>query len=432
MDLGRIFLELGAVILALALLGRAAGRVGITPIPLYLIAGIVFGALFHLGGGAEDFVHVGAEIGAVLLLFVLGLEYTSEELRGNLQSNAPMGLLDLALNFTPGVLAGLLLGFSPLGAVLLGGVTYLTSSGIASKVLSDLGRLGNRETPIVLAVCVLEDMAMAVYLPVVASLLVGGGLIATGLSVGAALLAFALALLSAMRFGPALSRLINVRSNEALLLSVFGLVLLVAGAADLLRVSAAIGAFLVGIALSGEVAERARGLIGAAARPLRRDLLRLFRPSARPRRGAGGAVAGRAAGLIHHPDQAADRLDRGRAPRRAGARPFSRRGDLGAARRVQHPDRGLGGHGRHRAGPRAAGGGLRVAHRRRRSVARAAGRPAGAAAVQARPPREGDPGTRPHPWSIILCRFSKRATKTPAFSWASPPGATSAGKRSVR
>ncbi len=249
------------MILALAVVGRAAGRIGVTPIPLYLIAGVSFGALFHLGGGAEDFVHVGAEIGAVLLLFVLGLEYTSEELRGNLRANARVGLLDLALNFTPGLLAGLLLGFTPLGAVLLGGVTYLTSSGIASKVLSDLGRLGNRETPIVLAVCVLEDMAMAIYLPVVASLLVGGGLIATGVNVGVALLAFAAAFASAMRFGPALSRLINVRSNEALLLSVFGLVLLVAGAADLLRVSAAIGAFLVGIALSGEVAERARNLI---------------------------------------------------------------------------------------------------------------------------------------------------------------------------
>lgn len=261
MELGRIFLELGAVILALAFVGRAAGRIGITPIPLYLLAGIAFGALFHLGQAPEEFVHIGAEIGAVLLLFALGLEYTSDELRGNLKTHAPIGLVDLGLNFTPGLLAGFLLGFPPLAAILLGGVTYLTSSGIASKVLSDLGRLGNRETPIVLAVCVLEDMAMAVYLPVVAALLVGGSLLATGLSLGVALLAFAAAFFGALRFGPLLSRLINVRSNEALLLSVFGLVLIVAGVADLLHVSAAIGAFLVGIALSGEVAERARGLI---------------------------------------------------------------------------------------------------------------------------------------------------------------------------
>jgi len=261
MDLGRIFLELGAVILALAFLGRFATRIGLTPIPLYLLAGVAFGAVFHLQDASEQFVHVGAELGAVLLLFALGLEYTSDELTSNLKTNSRIGLLDITLNFTPGLLAGLLLGFTPLGAILLGGVTYLTSSGIASKVLNDLGRLGNRETPIVLAVCVLEDLAMAVYLPVVAALLVGGGLLATGANLGVALLAFTVAFLSAVRFGPALSRFVDVRSSEALLLSVFGLVLFVAGLADLLNVSAAIGAFLVGIALSGEVADRARRLM---------------------------------------------------------------------------------------------------------------------------------------------------------------------------
>ncbi len=67
-----------------------------------------------------------------------------------------------------------------------------------------------------------------------------------------------LAFFLAMRYGDTLSRVMNVDSDEALLLGVLGLVLIVAGAADLLKVSAAIGAFLVGIALSGPVAERAR------------------------------------------------------------------------------------------------------------------------------------------------------------------------------
>ncbi|MFC4425708.1 cation:proton antiporter [Deinococcus navajonensis] len=258
MPLGQLFLELGAVILALALVGRAAGRLGITPIPLYLLAGIALGAVMHLGDAPEEFIHTGAEIGAVLLLFILGLEYTSRELQDNLAANRKLGLLDLALNFTPGFLAGLLLGFTPLPAVLLGGVTYLTSSGIASKILADLGRLGNRETPVILAVCVLEDVVMAVYLPVVAALLLGGTLVAVGVNLMVALGAFALAFFLALHYGHVLSRIMNVESDEALLLGVLGLVLVVAGIADLLKVSAAIGAFLVGIALSGEAAERAR------------------------------------------------------------------------------------------------------------------------------------------------------------------------------
>ncbi|WP_019585720.1 cation:proton antiporter [Deinococcus apachensis] len=261
MPLAQLFLELGAVILALAFVGRAAGRLGLTPIPLYLLAGIGLGAFMSLGDAPTEFIHIGAEIGAVLLLFTLGLEYTSQELRDNLKANRQVGLLDLGLNFTPGLVAGFALGFPPLAAVLLGGVTYLTSSGIASKVLADLGRLGNRETPVILAVCVLEDVAMAVYLPVIAALLIGGTLIAIEINLLVALAAFALAFFLALRYGHVLSRLMNVQSSEALLLSVFGLVLVVAGVADLLKVSAAIGAFLVGIALSGEVAERTRGLI---------------------------------------------------------------------------------------------------------------------------------------------------------------------------
>ncbi|MEF2277626.1 cation:proton antiporter [Deinococcus sp. YIM 134068] len=261
MSLGQLLLEIGAVILVLAFVGRAAGRLGITPIPLYLLAGIALGAVVRLGDEPGEFIHIGAEIGAVLLLFTLGLEYTSRELRDNLAANRQVGLLDLALNFTPGLVAGLLLGFPPLAAVLLGGVTYLSSSGIASKVLNDLGRLGNRETPIILAVCVLEDVAMAVYLPVVAALLIGGTLAAVGVNLVVALAAFGLAFFLALRYGHVLSRVLNVQSSEALLLSVFGLVLVVAGAADLLKVSAAIGAFLVGIALSGEVADRTRPLI---------------------------------------------------------------------------------------------------------------------------------------------------------------------------
>lgn len=256
--LGRLFLEIGSVILALALVGRAAGRLGITPIPLYLMAGIGLGTVMHLNDTAEKFIHTGAEIGAILLLFILGLEYTSDELRTNLRANRRMGLLDLALNFTPGVLAGALLGLPPLTWVLLGGITYLTSSGIASKILSDLGRLGNRETPTILAVCVLEDVVMAVYLPVVAALLLGGTLLAVGVNLALALTAFGVAFFLAMRYGHVLSRLLNVPSDETLLLGVLGLVLVVAGAADMLKVSAAIGAFLVGIALSGEVAHRAR------------------------------------------------------------------------------------------------------------------------------------------------------------------------------
>jgi CPA2 family monovalent cation:H+ antiporter-2 len=164
-------------------------------------------------------------------------------------------------NALPGVGLGLLLGWEPLAAILLGGVTWITSSGVVSKVLSDFGRLGFRETPAILNLLVIEDLAMAVYLPVVAALIVGGSLQSTLASVAIALAAVTVILLAALRYGKRLSDLLVGGSDEALLLAVFGITLLVAGLAQRLEVSGAIGAFLVGLALSGRTEERAMILI---------------------------------------------------------------------------------------------------------------------------------------------------------------------------
>ena len=256
------FLEVGAIALGLAVLSRLAAKLGITAVPLYLIAGLAFGE----GGIAEldvstDFVALASEIGVLLLLFSLGLEYTEAELRSGLKTGVPPGLVDMTLNAGSGVLVGLLLGWSWVAALLLGGVTWVSSSGVISKVLADLGRLGNRETAPVLNLLVIEDLAMAVYLPVMAALIVGGTLTETITSVTIALIVVAVILASALRFGVRLSASLGSGSNESVLLGVFGLVLLVAGVAQLFDVSGAIGAFLVGLALSGRAEKRALELI---------------------------------------------------------------------------------------------------------------------------------------------------------------------------
>lgn len=256
------FLEVGAVVFGLGILSRLAGRLGITAVPLYLIAGLAFGN----GGLAEidvteEFVSLAAEIGVLLLLFTLGLEYSDDELRSGLRTGIPPGLVDMVLNAGAGFGLGMILGWTPLAALLLAGVTWVSSSGVISKVLDDLGRLGNRETPEVLNLLVIEDLAMAIYLPVVAALIVGGTLSETVLSVVVALAVVAAILLIALRYGGYLSRRLGSGSNESVLLGVFGLVLLVAGAAQLFEVSGAIGAFLVGLALSGKAEERALELM---------------------------------------------------------------------------------------------------------------------------------------------------------------------------
>src|SRR3954469_17974371 len=94
-----LLIELGGVILGLGVLGRFAGRLGISAIPLYLLAGLAFGqgGLLPLAT-SEAFISVGPRIGVVRLLLLLGLEYTAPELVVNLRRSAAGGALDLLLN----------------------------------------------------------------------------------------------------------------------------------------------------------------------------------------------------------------------------------------------------------------------------------------------------------------------------------------------
>ncbi|MDX6224140.1 MAG: monovalent cation:H+ antiporter-2, family [Frankiales bacterium] len=264
MHAARLLVELGATLLVLSFVATQARRVGLSPIPLYLLAGLAFGSggLVPLDASA-DFIRTGADLGVVLLLFSLGLEYSGAELVAGLRRHAPDGVLDLLLNATPGAVAALLLGWGATGALVLAGVTAVSSSGIVAQVLTDLGRLANRETPVVLSLLVLEDVAMAAYLPVLTTVLSGIDVAGGALRVGLALAAVALILIAAVRYTGRLSTIVGGErtSDDVLVMRTLGLVLLVAGLAQQLQASAAVGAFLVGVAISGPIVQRAGDLI---------------------------------------------------------------------------------------------------------------------------------------------------------------------------
>ena len=253
-----LLIELGAILFALGLLGRLARRVRIPVIPLYLLGGLAFGqgGVLELSA-SEEFVRIAADIGVILLLVMLGLEYSASELRASLRTQAPIGVLDGLLNAVPGVLIALIAGWGGVAAVALGGITWVSSSGVIAKMLGDSGRLANHETPTILGVLVIEDVAMALYLPLLTALLAGGGAGKGVLAVVIAVAAVGSVIVVATRFGRHVTQLVAAQDNEPLLLGVLGLTLLVAGLAERLHVSAAVGAFLVGIAVSGSVAETA-------------------------------------------------------------------------------------------------------------------------------------------------------------------------------
>ncbi|MFI0470412.1 cation:proton antiporter [Saccharopolyspora sp. 5N102] len=257
-----LLLELGIVLIVLGAVGTVTRRFGVSPIPLYLLVGLAVGE----GGiaplpAARDFVEIGASIGVVLLLLTLGLEFSIEEFTVTLRRHVPSGLLDMVVNAAPGALAGWLLGLDATGIVALAGITWVSSSTIVSRLLDDLHRLGNRETPAVLSILLLEDFAMAVYLPILAVLATGGTVLHGLASVSVAVGVLLLALVTSRRWGHRVGHLVEDGDTEQLLLRIVGLSLVVAAIAELAGASAAVGAFLVGLALTGPLAERVRSLV---------------------------------------------------------------------------------------------------------------------------------------------------------------------------
>ncbi|HNM95249.1 MAG TPA: cation:proton antiporter [Mycobacterium sp.] len=257
-----LLLELGVILIALTVLGSAARRFALSPIPLYLLAGLALG-----NGGiapvpaAGEFVSTGASIGVVLLLLTLGLEFSIGEFGASMRRHLPSAWVDLVLNATPGAIAGWLLGLNAVGILAMAGITFISSSGVIARLLNDLRRLGNRETPAVLSVLVLEDFAMAAYLPVLAVLAAGGTWWQALVWMSVALAALGSAFAASYRWGHHVGRLISHPDDEQLLLRILGLTLIVAAVAEHLHASAAVGAFLVGLTLTGETADRARAVL---------------------------------------------------------------------------------------------------------------------------------------------------------------------------
>ena len=256
---GLVLGEIGSVLIALGLAAFLASKLRFSAVPIILAAGLFFG-----NGGivelnlSDEFLTLGAQIGSILLLLLLGLEYSAQELVETVKQRKSLGLVDLLANFIPGMAIGLLLGWGLVGGLTLGGITYVSSSGIAAQLIKDGVLVGLSSTKRAISVLVIEDLFLALYLPILSALIASVAFVTGLISITVALLIAGAALLLAAR-GLHLPHAPSIMGDSAtLLLTVFGAALLASGLATYIGFSGAVAAFLVGLILTGDVAIVAR------------------------------------------------------------------------------------------------------------------------------------------------------------------------------
>ena len=269
MHLGEELLVLGLLFVIAYVLGRLGKLIGLPAIPIYMLVGLLaspYTGWFPLNFDSAD-VELVAVFGLILLLFNLGLEFDQDAFFGNVRALLLSGGTRIVINFGIGFGFGLLVGWGTREALIIAGMTATSSSAIVTKLLIELRRLANRETPVILGIAVVEDVFIALYLAIVTVIISGETELWPIVLKLAISFAFLVVMFALARFGGRfISRLIQTKDDELFTILFFGLAVAFGGIGELLGVSDAIEAFLIGLVLG---ATRFRQRIEALALPMR-------------------------------------------------------------------------------------------------------------------------------------------------------------------
>lgn len=257
--MGRELVVLGAAFLLAGLLARVARRVGLPTIPVFMAAGMLAGP--HTPGPVlfehpED-LELLAAFGLIFLLFYLGLEFSLDDITSGGPRLAATAAVYLGLNVGAGVALGFAIGWGAEEALVIAGITGISSSAIVTKLLIELHRLANPETKLILGIIVIEDLFLALYLAALSPILGGADSAGDAVLLFVEGFAFLVVLFLVARYGTGVvGRAISGADDELLVVIFVGFVLLIAGIAAQLGVSDAIGAFMAGVVIAGTAAAK--------------------------------------------------------------------------------------------------------------------------------------------------------------------------------
>lgn len=254
MTISQLLLAFLAIFAAAKLFGELAERIGQPAVLGEMIGGIVIGVSgFHLIDAHNPVLHVLSELGVLLLLFLIGLETDIRRLISVGGASAAVAVVGVVLPFAAGYGVGVWLNYPATVSVFLGAALTATSVGITARVLSDLGRLRDDESQVILGAAVVDDIIGLILLTVISG--VAGGEKLTVLGVGKIVaIAFgfvAVAIVVGSFLAPRLIALITrLRVGKALFFASIMFAFALAYLADLAGSALIIGAFAAGLVLA--------------------------------------------------------------------------------------------------------------------------------------------------------------------------------------
>lgn len=266
MDIGAFLLALIAIFVAARLFGGIAERLRQPAVVGELLGGVLVGVSgLRLVQPADPTIHLLAQLGVILLLFLIGLDTRLQALLEAGAAAFVVAVAGVAATFAGGYLLAHALGFPPLVALFLGAALTATSVGISARVLADLGHLRDREAQIILGAAVIDDILGVVLLTLVSRIAAGASISGPAI-VRLALTGFGfviLAILIGSRLAPLLIRLVErLDVARGLFFASLVFALSLAYLADRAGSAIVIGSFAAGLILART----------AKARQIRREI----------------------------------------------------------------------------------------------------------------------------------------------------------------
>ncbi|MFW6314250.1 MAG: cation:proton antiporter, partial [Desulfohalobiaceae bacterium] len=156
----------GFILCAFFLVSFTSEKLRLPSVLIYIVLGLAVSSYFM----DSHAIHTVAEIGIVLLFFILGLEFPMARMLDIAKRVWPAGFMDVILNLGGAMLIGMVFGLDFISAFILGSVAYATSSSISAKMLEEKKRLANPEAEFILALLIFEDLVAPILVSFIAGI----------------------------------------------------------------------------------------------------------------------------------------------------------------------------------------------------------------------------------------------------------------------